>query len=178
MTEAVDLEKCAADLAKSELFQGLDQEQLEMIAQLCELLILERGEFFSREGETADWFYILLEGRVSLSMKFELPRLEHRDTEERTLTTVDAANHPVLGETALVGQTARSTTMRCARDCKLYRIQAHDMLALMQIDPLIGFFVFKHLAERLYTRLRSANSDTVKLSAALVYALEERTGDH
>jgi len=176
MTEAVDIAKCAADLAESELFQDLDQEQREMIAQLCELVTLEHGDRFSKEGETAEWFYILLEGRVSLSMKFELPHMERTVSEDRTLTTLDATDNPVLGETALVGQTTRSTTMRCVRDAKLYRIQAHDMLALMQMDPLIGFFVFKRLSGRLYARLRGANQDVVKLSSALVYALEERMG--
>ena len=178
MTEEVDIEQCAADLGQSELFHDLDEEQLRMTAQLCQLISLERGEYVFQEKETADWFYILLEGQVRVSMRFKLAKMERTEDEERTLATISAANHPVLGETALVGQQNRSTTMCCVRDSRFYRIQAHDLLALMQMDPLIGFFVFKRLSERLYERLRGANTDIVKLSSALVFALEEKPGGY
>jgi CRP-like cAMP-binding protein len=87
-----------------------------------------------------------------------------------------AENYPVLGETSLVGQHTRSATVRCNSPCALYRIEAQPFLELALSDPAIGSAVFRRLSETLYERMESTSADVVKLSAALVYALEEQRG--
>jgi len=173
VTEQLNIEKCVRNLQDVRLFCDLDEAQLTEVAKLCELIWMSKRDYVIREGAEARGFYILLKGEVSISKKLALPHLEHVDTEERILTTITSQNHPPLGEAALVGQTERNATVRCASDCAVYRIDSTALRELMARDPLIGYHIFKRLAEMLYGRLESADGDVIKLTAALIYALEE-----
>lgn len=78
----------------------------------------------------------------------------------------------MLGETALVGGTQRLATMTCLTDCRLLRISAARLSDYLAADCAAGHIVFRNLARLVYRRLEAANTDVVKLSAALVYALQ------
>jgi CRP-like cAMP-binding protein len=144
-----------------------------MVAELCELLWKTKGDLVIREGEVPRGFYILLQGEVSVSKKLSLPQLDHADPEDRILTRISSEGRPALGETALVGQPVRSASVRCLGDCALYRIDSDKLLSLIEREPEIGFRVYRRLSETLYHRMETTSVDVVKLSAALVYALEE-----
>lgn len=173
MEEGLNLQKCARNLGEVDLFRDLDEQQLHEVAKLCAMLTSARGDYVMREGEHAEGFYILLKGEVSVSKKLSMPHLEHTDTEDRILTSISADGHPALGETAIIGQDYRSATVRCNSDCVLYRIDAAALLALARQSPAIGCHVFRRLSETLYQRMESTSVDVVKLTAALMYALEE-----
>jgi CRP-like cAMP-binding protein len=143
------------------------------VAKLCELQWKSRGDFIMREGEEPRWFYILLRGEVSISKKLMLPHLAHAPVEDRILSTIPAQGNPPLGEAALVGQAVRNATVRCASACALYCIDSSLLLELAARDAEIGHHMFHRLSEMLYQRLETTSVDVVKLSAALVYALEE-----
>ena len=173
MTEAIDHAKCVKNLRQVELFEGLDESQLLALSNLCELQMRLRGDYLMREGDEAHGMYVLLQGEVSVLKRIKLPHLEHTDVEERILSRIDAENRPALGETALIGERLRSATVRCNTDCVLYRIESSKLLELCKQDPQIGNHVFLRLSRMLYKRLKQASTDVVKLTAALVYALEE-----
>jgi len=174
--EVLDIAKCVKNLRDVYLFQDLNADQLAQVGRLCELLWQERGDQIISEDSEARGLYILLRGEVTISKKIKLPHLEHVHGEDRILTRMSADNNPVLGETSLVGQHTRSATVRCNAACALYRIEAQPFLALALNDPAIGSAVFRRLSETLYQRMESTSADVVKLSAALVYALEEQRG--
>jgi CRP/FNR family transcriptional regulator, cyclic AMP receptor protein len=167
-----ELKARAAELADVQLFSGLDAGRLGAIAAACEPLQLAEGEHVIREGEAADCFYILLEGTVRVLKKLRLP-LKVLQAEERMLTQLTGADKPVLGETALLGEALRRSSVQCTIACRLYRIGAGALRAIIDGDPVTGRLVYSHLAAMLFQRLEQANSDVVKLSAALVFALEE-----
>jgi CRP-like cAMP-binding protein len=173
VTEELDLQKCVRNLRQVELFQDLRDEQLLEVAKLCELQWKTRGDFIMREGDEPRWFYILLRGEVSISKKLQLPHLRHAPVEDRILSTIPAEGNPPLGEAALVGQAVRNATVRCTNESALYRIESSLLLELAARDPEIGHHMFRRLSEMLYQRLESTSVDVVKLSAALVYSLEE-----
>lgn len=173
MNEAIDPGKCIKNLCQVELFEGLDESQLLAISNLCELQVRLRGDYLMREGEEAHGMYVLLLGEVSVSKKIKLPHLEHSDPEERILSRITAENRPALGETSLIGERLRSATVCCNNDCMFYRIDSLGLLDLCSQDPRIGDHVFQRLSRMLYKRLKQASTDVVKLTAALVYALEE-----
>ena len=173
MPEALDIQKCIKNLREVDLFRDLTDVQLQMVAELCELLWKTKGDIIIREGEVPRGFYILLLGEVSVSKKLKLPQLDHADPEDRILTRITSEGRPALGETALVGQPIRSASVRCATEATLYRIDSDKLLALMEREPEIGSRVYRRLSETLYHRMETTSVDVVKLSAALVYALEE-----
>lgn len=154
------------------LFEGLTPIQLAQVEALCEEFSASAGFVLSEEDAEAHDFYILLEGRVSISKKLRLPDIEALQAEDRTLTVLDASKRPVLGETALVGGTHRLATMTCVTDCRLLRINAQHLTSYLALECAAGQTVFRNLALMVYRRLEAANTDVVKLSAALVYALQ------
>lgn len=176
MTEALDIAKCVKNLRDVFLFQDLSDKRLEQVGRLCELLWLERGDNIMHEDSEAGGLYILLRGEVAISKKIKLPHLEAVHGEDRILTRMGAEHYPVLGETALVGQHTRSATVSCSAPCALYRIEAEPFMELALRDPAIGCAVFRRLSQTLYERMETTSGDVVKLSAALVYALEEQRG--
>lgn len=154
------------------LFEGLSDAQIARIEALCELFTAPAGHTLSEEDAEAHDFYILLDGKVSISKKLRLPDLEALQAEDRTLTVLDSARRPVLGETALVGGTHRLATMTCVTECRLVRINAQRLTEYLASDCAAGHSVFRNLALMVYRRLEASNTDVVKLSAALVYALQ------
>jgi CRP/FNR family cyclic AMP-dependent transcriptional regulator len=54
-------------VAESPIFEGLSQEQLELIAGCARNVGFGAGERMFREGEPADTFFLVRKGRVSLS---------------------------------------------------------------------------------------------------------------
>lgn len=54
-------------LAKSPLFRGIGQAELERALEVAQYRRVSRGEFFFHQGEAAEAFYIIVEGRVRLS---------------------------------------------------------------------------------------------------------------
>ncbi|MCI0417462.1 cyclic nucleotide-binding domain-containing protein, partial [bacterium] len=58
--------KVAISLGRSSLFLGMDPKLLEEIAAKASLVQVDTGEFLTREGETADAFFVLLNGQASV----------------------------------------------------------------------------------------------------------------
>jgi CRP-like cAMP-binding protein len=154
------------------LFEGLSRPQLSRVEILCEREAFSAGRTITIEGELAADFYVLLEGKITISKKLRLASNDQGAGEDRTLTVVSSQNRPVLGETALVGGTYRLASMKCLTDCQLLRIDSGKLDSYLQSEPAAGQIVFRNLALMIYRRLEAANTDVVKLSAALVYALQ------
>jgi len=170
MVEAFDPGKAAGNLAHVEMFADLSTEQRLAVAGLCDLEWHEPGEMLIAEGADAGDLYILLRGEVSISTRLKLPQL---DQPERMLRKITAEGTPVLGETALVGGALRSATVRCVQRSALYRVDVIGMGELLERRPEIGIIIYRHLSKILYQRMQEANQDILKLSTALLFALED-----
>ena len=173
MSIPIIIEKCVKNLCEVKLFKGLDQKKLTEVAKLCELIELAEGDFVVKEDQPATDFYILLAGEISVSKKLKLPNIEEVESDERILSRMDATGRPPVGETAIVGQTRRMATVRCITDCMFYRIETPAMLKLMNEDHDIAANTYRELSVMLYQRLETASTDVVKLTAALLFALED-----
>lgn len=163
----------AEELAAVQLFAGLDQDRLAAIANICQPLSFAEGSFLVREGEAVDCLYILLEGTVKVLKQLRLSQLKPAESEQRMLAMLNGSEKAVLGETALVDEAQRRSSVLCASCCRVYRIEAQALRELVARDPQTGSQVYGQLSRMLYQRLEIANNDVVKLSAALVFALEE-----
>ncbi len=61
-----------AVLAEHHLFKDLDQRYIKLIAGCASFVRFRSGEVIFREGEDADIFYIIREGKVTLELTFVL----------------------------------------------------------------------------------------------------------
>lgn len=173
MRQADEIERCAEELRQVALFRDLDQEQLTRVAKLCTLVQHAPGDQLTVEREDAHDIFILCSGEVSISKQLSLPHLRTAEKSDRTLTKLSGEAHPMLGEAALLVPSKRRATVTCVTDCALYIISAQELKLLMESDPVAGYIVYRRLAYILYDRLELANNDVVKLSAALIFALED-----
>jgi len=168
-----DPAEIAAKLRGVRMFAELDDASLVQIAKHCEPITLEAGDLLVQEGAEAHNLFILLEGAVTINKRLSLPQLSRTEGTDRILDELSAEDLPLLGETALLSRSIRRTTVHLRTDCVFYRIPARELLKLMDANPLIGYRVFRQLSEILLDRLEQSNNDIVKLSAALVFALED-----
>lgn len=90
-----------------------------------------------KEGEAGVFMYIVLEGRVTVSIKGKA--VEH------------VGPGGVFGEMALVDQSPRAATATAETDCDLLAINRNDFLDLVKSNPAFGVSLLKAAADRLRT---------------------------
>jgi len=105
---------------------------------------LPKGEFIFREGESADYAYVLKAGSVEI-LKTGLEG-------EIILANLDTPN-ALFGEMALIDGEPRSAGARAATDTTITEIQQDDFLAYVQGNPTAAMNIMKNLS----TEIRKAN---------------------
>ena len=106
--------------------------------------ILPKGEFIFREGESADYAYVLKDGGVEI--------LKTGIDGEVVLATLEKAN-TLFGEMALIDGAPRSAGARASSDTTVTEIQQDDFLQYVQKNPTAALNIMKNLSGQ----LREAN---------------------
>ena len=88
-----------------------------------------------KEGEGGVFMYVVVEGRVAISIK------------GKTVDVIGPGG--VFGEMALVDQSPRAATATCESDCELLSINRNDFLGLVKTNPAFAVALLKGLADRL-----------------------------
>ena len=138
-----------------EIFKGLRQDELEEIAELCEEVIFADGDRVLTEGERADYFYILEEGRVDL--RFELPNCN--TSEDMTVSTTEPGE--CFAWSAMVPQHIATLSCYSTGMSGAIRIEGVKLLNLCKRNSRIGFTIMQNIAVVIRDRL-------TKLEALLV----------
>jgi CRP-like cAMP-binding protein len=55
-------------LKQNSLFKGMTQDQIELLADCARLVEFEEGQVIFRQGESADTFYVVREGRIAVDI--------------------------------------------------------------------------------------------------------------
>src|SRR6516164_4175318 len=116
----------------SSLFRFLSEEQFAAIKPLLQEEHYEFGYVIVRQGDPADSFYVLTQGRArALKIK--------SDGEEIPLEVLKPGDS--FGEVALTEGGTRSATVRCSTGVNVLRIDRDDFLALVRRVPELIQFV-------------------------------------
>ena len=107
------------------LFDGLDSEILGEIEKSIEWRTLRAGERLYEAGDPGDAAYLIVSGRV---------RVVVFDPDERLLHEVGRGD--MVGETALVEDLPRDSTVFAARDCDLAKLPRSAFEKLLEKHPL------------------------------------------
>lgn len=94
-----------------------------------------RGKPIMTAGETGFYMYVVLEGRVAVSVQ------------GRVVERVGPGG--VLGEMALIDQFPRAASAVAETDCSLLPVSRKDFLAWIKNNPSFGVALLKTLADRL-----------------------------
>jgi CRP-like cAMP-binding protein len=125
-----------------DFIMGMGKEFALEAMEISEKLTLEEGETLFNAGDTAHHFYVLIKGRIALSLGKSGP-------------VVYTAIHPgeVIGWSSLVGRNDFSASAQCRESAKLLKFNRDGFLELLQKNAANEALLFKRLAQMLGNRL-------------------------
>ncbi len=108
---------------------------LEIFENSDDLLKFPAGSTIFEEGSAGDFMYVIVEGRIQLSLQNEFIGEE--------------SPGGIVGEMALLDSDKRSATATALSDCLLAPIDLHSFKLLIKHTPDFALHVMKVLANRL-----------------------------
>ncbi|MCX7634190.1 MAG: cyclic nucleotide-binding domain-containing protein [Syntrophales bacterium] len=169
------LENDIAMLREPELFRNLSPQHIRKLLAIGRRVYFQAGDEILREGDMGDKMYIMMEGTVEVIKRLVIAGLEDDgdNGKNKVFTRLDAKDHAVFGEMALLETQKRTATVKALTDCRLYEIAKDDFLRLVEDDYELGYRITLNLARIVSARLRKADEETVKLTTALSIILKE-----
>lgn len=129
-------------LKMGDFITGMGREFALKAMEISEKISGNKGDVLFCAGEPANYFYVLIKGRVQLSLV-------------RSGPVVYMAKHPgeVIGWSSLVGRDDYSALAECAENVKLLKFERQSFLDTLQKYPANEALLFKRLAQMLGNRL-------------------------
>ena len=137
-------------LKQAQIFAGLEQEELEAVAEICSELSFKFGHRIFKEGERGNRLYIVQEGEIRISR--EVP-----GSGEEALTVLKPG--ACFGEMAVFDRSERSTDAYANVDCKLVTITRADFEILVDFNRDLAYKVLWNVVRMLCERLRVTNDN-------------------
>ena len=129
-------------LSQSDLFYGVHHLFLGDVMAIAGREALDSGARLFEEDEAAEFFYILIDGCVRLSIHDSLREIY-----------ICAKTGEMIGCSSIMGGECYSATAVCTEPTRLLKIRSRDFLALLDKDPDSKLLFFQHLAQCLGQRL-------------------------
>ena len=129
-------------LKQSDLFTGLGHNFLKQTMAIAEKVSFEKGATVLKEGEPADYFFILIKGQVSLLLE---------DTGKIVYQTSSLGE--MFGCSSLIGQDTYFLTARCDEASLALRIDRSKMEKIIADDIDNGLLFFKQLSRAIGNRM-------------------------
>ena len=99
-------------LKRTDIFYDLDDEQLDLVAELCHELHFRMGEMIFHEQSATDELYVIVQGEVEIIVDPSI--IEATPVTAQPVTVVTMRAGQAFGEIALVDQGLRSAGARSA----------------------------------------------------------------
>lgn len=127
---------------EADLFKGLDQEFMNEVSKIMVEQSSGKGDVLFNEGDPAGNFYVLMEGRVRLS-------LGRGGEIEYTVSSPGEA----FGWSSLVGRDVYTAQAECLTPCRLIKIGKENLNKIFEKHPESGMLFFRQLAGAIGQRL-------------------------
>ena len=132
-------EETASLLARTEVFEDLEERELREVAQVAVPRSWGRGEVIFREGDAGDTCYLLRSGAVLLTR-------EHQDG--RMIALAELRSGAMFGELAMFRGETRSATAEAVEDTTAVALLARDVQRLIRNNPDIALKLLAAMGER------------------------------
>jgi CRP-like cAMP-binding protein len=127
-------------LEKTEVFKGLNQDQLAAVRDCCEEVEFNRGDKIFGEGDTAEKLFAVINGQVDL--RFDLPK--RSSSEENTISSLSEGQ--AFGWSSLVPPHKYTLSAYCANEtCKLIKADKASLAQLLKKDDEVGYRVMSNI---------------------------------
>lgn len=123
------------ELKEIEIFNSLDDREIEKIKKEGEILNIKNGETLISEGEEGDSLYIILEGSFSVSSKGNVIKILKKGE--------------MIGEMAILLGGKRTATCKAIEDSVTFRMEKERFFSFTQRHPETGIKILKILSLRL-----------------------------
>ncbi len=123
-------------LLKSPIFQRLPAMNLQQVLMNLQEVKLEKGDVLFHQGDAGDYYYLIREGRCTLSRKAS------ERTKEIILT--ELGENETFGEDSLLSGAPRSMTITAATDMVLSRIDKERFINLIK-KPALKYITYPEL---------------------------------
>ena len=144
-------------LKQSDIFYQFTPTQLELVANLCQEIVLGEGEVIFRENSGSKELYIIAQGEVDILISPSMIGGSLRDDKKETrIATLRRGQS--FGEVALVDEGLRSASACAAqKDTRLLVIQRDKLIMLCETYPPLGYRLMYNLAADLAMKIRNAD---------------------
>jgi CRP/FNR family cyclic AMP-dependent transcriptional regulator len=133
-----------------DLFEGLTDQELDRVVQICRERRFSLGEIITKEGAEGNELFIITEGFVEIVLG------ERSTIAARVVVSLGPGQ--IIGEMALVDQGPRSASVRATTNPTVVQaIQRADLEALFQQETRIGYMIMRNLAADLSFKMRHRN---------------------
>jgi CRP/FNR family transcriptional regulator/CRP/FNR family cyclic AMP-dependent transcriptional regulator len=133
-------EQVAAKLRAIPIFGELSAEDLEAFASLVQYRRYPKNSFVVNQDDTGSTMYLLVSGRVKVS-------LASPDGRELALDHLEAPAH--FGEMSLVDTEPRSADVIAVTDVELFSLEGRDLSEAIRINPRLALSLIATLSMRL-----------------------------
>ncbi|MFC1910646.1 Crp/Fnr family transcriptional regulator [Chloroflexota bacterium] len=134
-------------LKKSELFNRLDEKQLNEIANMCEAEVFEAGQTLYKQDKFLEKIYVIQEGLVAIIL--EVGPMAQRQVQS-------ASVYEVVGWSAVLEPHIATATVKALEKTTALSFKGEDLADLCFVKPEIGCRVSRGLARVIAKRLRQA----------------------
>ena len=129
-------------IQQTELFRGMGKDFLKEVMHITMKESHKEGDFLFREGDPAVYSYVLLKGRVEVTIG-----------EEGHLVFVISRPGEAFGWSSLIDREVYSASAECREPTRLLKMGKEGFQKILEKDPSNGFIFFKRLAGMLGNRL-------------------------
>lgn len=140
-------------LKKTELFEGLDESQLNDLLAYSTVESFPEGRIVFHQEAEATHLYILIQGAVDLSVKAQ--------EEIGFLTSQIQKEGAIFGIPSLIEPFRYNVTAKCILPSKVLSTESHYLRKKMEEDPKMGMQMMKNLTLIYYNRLNELRKGIV-----------------
>ena len=156
--------KCA------EIFKGLDEDEVSLVAANTEVVSYERGDIVMHQGGAPDYLYIVVSGALQI----------FRANSDQTVIPEPIAllrEGTCVGEMAVLLEETRSASVRAHRDSVLLRVSATCFKQVLHSNADLTLRLARTLSERLKRTTISSTSKIPAKTIALIPYCETKVFD-
>lgn len=129
-------------IKQADLFWGMDKDFIAELMELSAKETHEKGHMLFDEGDKAQWFFVLLKGRIKLVIGHD----------EQLVYIVSHAGE-AFGWSGILEREAYSSSAECMETTTLLKFAVEDIQRLAEDNPVNGMMLYKKLAAMLGNRL-------------------------
>jgi CRP-like cAMP-binding protein len=136
---AMTLDEEADLIRQVPIFSRIEPSMRKLLCFAAEQRRFDAGEVLFRAGEDADAAYVVMSGRLEISVP----------TPSGTLHVSDAGANELIGEIAILGETPRSATVTALTCVEALRIPKDLLESVVRENPAAALQITRLLAQRL-----------------------------